>query len=153
MAPGDDVILPCRVDPGWDAKRKTVEWSKLDLRAHTSDRQRGVEYVFVYRFQRPDQDVMMASYVQRTSLSSDGLKHGDVSLRIRNVTLEDGGRFRCFIPNLKIDAEVLLVVGESAGPNRWFRLFSINASVCLGFVVVYSVFCCFRPKRCRHHAV
>ncbi|XP_013856219.1 putative selection and upkeep of intraepithelial T-cells protein 1 homolog, partial [Austrofundulus limnaeus] len=53
---------------------------------------------------------MMASYIQRTSLSSEGLRHGDVSLRLRNVTLEDNGKFRCFIPNLKIDAEVLLLV-------------------------------------------
>uniref|UniRef100_A0A3Q2ZT17 Immunoglobulin V-set domain-containing protein n=1 Tax=Kryptolebias marmoratus TaxID=37003 RepID=A0A3Q2ZT17_KRYMA len=91
-APGDDVILPCRVDPDWDAVEKTVEWSKPDLEVDPSDRQKGVEYVFLYRFQREDRDTMVAAYIERTSLSSEGLKHGDVSLRIRNVTLKDSGR-------------------------------------------------------------
>uniref|UniRef100_A0A3Q2ZRD2 Ig-like domain-containing protein n=1 Tax=Kryptolebias marmoratus TaxID=37003 RepID=A0A3Q2ZRD2_KRYMA len=106
-APGDDVILPCRVDPDWDAVEKTVEWSKPDLEVDPSDRQK---YVFLYRSQREDRHMMMAAYIERTSLSSEGLKHGDVSLRIRNVTLKDSGRFRCLIPTLRTDAEVRLVV-------------------------------------------
>ncbi|XP_037832419.1 myelin-oligodendrocyte glycoprotein-like [Kryptolebias marmoratus] len=109
-APGDDVILPCRVDPDWDAVEKTVEWSKPDLEVDPSDRQKGVEYVFLYRSQRENRHMMMAAYIERTSLSSEGMKHGDVSLRIRNVTLKDSGRFRCFIPTLRTDAEVRLVV-------------------------------------------
>uniref|UniRef100_A0A3Q3F7U6 Uncharacterized protein n=1 Tax=Kryptolebias marmoratus TaxID=37003 RepID=A0A3Q3F7U6_KRYMA len=82
-APGDDVILPCRVDPDMDAVEKTVEWSKPDLEVDPSDRQK---YVFLYRSQRENRHMMMAAYIERTSLSSEGLKHGDVSLRIRNVT-------------------------------------------------------------------
>ncbi|XP_038164177.1 myelin-oligodendrocyte glycoprotein-like isoform X2 [Cyprinodon tularosa] len=106
-APGDDVILPCRVDPDWNAREKTVEWSRPDLKA--SGPQKRVEYVYVHRFRKMDRDMMMETYIQRTSLS-EGLRHGDVSLRIHNVSLEDNGRFRCFIPNLSIEAEVLLVV-------------------------------------------
>uniref|UniRef100_A0A3P9MYX6 Ig-like domain-containing protein n=1 Tax=Poecilia reticulata TaxID=8081 RepID=A0A3P9MYX6_POERE len=87
-APGDDVILPCRMDPEWNAVGKTVEWSRPDLRP--SGPQKRVE----------------------TSLSQDGLRRGDVSLTIRNVSLQDQGRFRCFIPRLGIEAELLLVVGE-----------------------------------------
>ncbi|XP_015248138.1 PREDICTED: myelin-oligodendrocyte glycoprotein-like [Cyprinodon variegatus] len=96
-APGDDVILPCRVDPYWNAMEKTVEWSRPDLKA--SDPQKRVEYVYVHRFRKMDRDMMMETYIQRTSLS-EGLRHGDVSLRIHNVSLEDNGRFRCFIPSL-----------------------------------------------------
>ncbi|XP_038161002.1 uncharacterized protein LOC119796487, partial [Cyprinodon tularosa] len=106
-APGDDVILPCRVDPDWNAMEKTVEWFRPDLKA--SGPQKRVEYVYVHRFRKMDRDMMMETYIQRTSLS-EGLRHGDVSLRIHNVSLEDSGRFRCFIPNLSIEAEVLLVV-------------------------------------------
>uniref|UniRef100_A0A3B3U2U9 Ig-like domain-containing protein n=1 Tax=Poecilia latipinna TaxID=48699 RepID=A0A3B3U2U9_9TELE len=109
-APGDDVILPCRVDPEWDAVGKTVEWSRPDLRP--TGPQKRVEYVFVYRFRKTDRDMMMDTYIQRTSLSQDGLRRGDVSLTIRNVSLQDQGRFRCFIPRLGIEAELLLVVGE-----------------------------------------
>ncbi|XP_017165827.1 butyrophilin-like protein 2, partial [Poecilia reticulata] len=107
-APGDDVILPCRVDPEWNAVGKTVEWSRPDLRP--SGPQKRVEYVFVYRFRKTDRDMMMDTYIQRTSLSQDGLRRGDVSLTIRNVSLQDQGRFRCFIPRLGIEAELLLVV-------------------------------------------
>ncbi|KAM4564242.1 myelin-oligodendrocyte glycoprotein-like [Fundulus diaphanus] len=107
-APGDDVLLPCRVAPEWDAVGRTVEWSRPDLRV--PGRQRRVEYVYVYRFQKTERDMMMETYVQRTSLSEAALKRGDVSLTIRNVSLEDDGRFRCFIPSLRRDAEVLLVV-------------------------------------------
>ncbi|XP_032438449.1 uncharacterized protein LOC116732413 isoform X2 [Xiphophorus hellerii] len=107
-APGDDVVLPCRVDPEWDAVGKTVEWSRPDLRP--SGPQKRVEYVFVYRFKKTDRDMMMDTYIQRTSLSQDGLRRGDVSLTIRNVSLQDHGRFRCFIPRLRIEAELLLVV-------------------------------------------
>uniref|UniRef100_A0A3B3X2Y7 Ig-like domain-containing protein n=1 Tax=Poecilia mexicana TaxID=48701 RepID=A0A3B3X2Y7_9TELE len=109
-APGDDVILPCRVEPEWDAVGKTVEWSRPDLRP--TGPQKRVEYVFVYRFRKTDRDMMMDTYIQRTSLSQDGLRRGDVSLTIRNVSLQDQGRFRCFIPRLGIEAELLLVVGE-----------------------------------------
>ncbi|XP_054912153.1 uncharacterized protein LOC129376583 [Poeciliopsis prolifica] len=107
-APGDDVILPCRVDPEWDAVGMTVEWSRPDLRP--SGPQKRVEYVFVYRFRKTDRDMMMDTYIQRTSLSQDGLRRGDLSLTIRNVSLQDHGRFRCFIPRLGIEAELLLVV-------------------------------------------
>uniref|UniRef100_A0A3Q2GC99 Ig-like domain-containing protein n=1 Tax=Cyprinodon variegatus TaxID=28743 RepID=A0A3Q2GC99_CYPVA len=101
-APGDDVILPCRVDPYWNAMEKTVEWSRPDLKA--SDPQKRVEYVYVHRFRKMDRDMMMETYIQRTSLS-EGLRHGDVSLRIHNVSLEDNGRFRCFIPSLSREDE------------------------------------------------
>uniref|UniRef100_A0A3Q2CGF3 Ig-like domain-containing protein n=1 Tax=Cyprinodon variegatus TaxID=28743 RepID=A0A3Q2CGF3_CYPVA len=97
-APGDDVILPCRVDPYWNAMEKTVEWSRPDLKA--SDPQKRVEYV----------DMMMETYIQRTSLS-EGLRHGDVSLRIHNVSLEDNGRFRCFIPSLSREDVTVLLLG------------------------------------------
>ncbi|KAK5598747.1 hypothetical protein CRENBAI_005075 [Crenichthys baileyi] len=57
-----------------------------------------------------DRDMMMETYIQRTSLSEEGLRRGDVSLTIRNVSLEDNGRFRCFLPSLMRAREVQLVV-------------------------------------------
>ncbi|XP_038164193.1 myelin-oligodendrocyte glycoprotein-like [Cyprinodon tularosa] len=67
VGPGDDVILPCRVDPHWNAVEKTVEWSRPDLKA--SGPQKRVEYVYVHRFRKMDRDMMMETYIQRTSLS------------------------------------------------------------------------------------
>ncbi|XP_027893416.1 myelin-oligodendrocyte glycoprotein-like isoform X1 [Xiphophorus couchianus] len=130
-APGDDVVLPCRVDPEWDAVGKTVEWSRPDLRP--SGPQKRVEYVFVYRFRKTDRDMMMDTYIQRTSLSQDGLRRGDVSLTIRNVSLQDHGRFRCFIPRLRVEAQLLLVVGEKRVQTAGSDL------VLLGFFLISPV--------------
>lgn len=55
------------------------------------------------------------SYEMRTELFTDKLKYGNVSLKIMNVTLEDRGRYRCYIPKLKSDIKesvVELFVGE-----------------------------------------
>uniref|UniRef100_A0A8C4DRF6 Ig-like domain-containing protein n=1 Tax=Dicentrarchus labrax TaxID=13489 RepID=A0A8C4DRF6_DICLA len=98
---GDDVILPCRLQPSLNVELLTVEWSRPDLKPDPSDRLGRVDYVYLYRGRREDTDMKLQSYVGRTELSKDGLKNGDISLKILNVTLEDGGRYRCFIPKLK----------------------------------------------------
>uniref|UniRef100_A0A8C4DUW7 Ig-like domain-containing protein n=1 Tax=Dicentrarchus labrax TaxID=13489 RepID=A0A8C4DUW7_DICLA len=97
---GDDVILPCRLQPSFNVELLTVEWSRPDLKPDPSDRLGRVDYVYLYRGRREDTDMKLQSYVGRTELSKDGLKSGDISLKILNVTLEDGGRYRCFIPKL-----------------------------------------------------
>ncbi|XP_051249524.1 uncharacterized protein LOC127359610 isoform X1 [Dicentrarchus labrax] len=112
---GDDVILPCCLQPSLNVERLTVEWSKPDLKPDPSDRLSRVDYVHLYRDRREDMDMKLQSYVGRTELSKDGLKSGDISLKILNVTLEDGGRYRCFIPKLKgsvKESVVTLVVGQ-----------------------------------------
>ncbi|XP_035531063.1 myelin-oligodendrocyte glycoprotein-like [Morone saxatilis] len=110
---GDDVILPCRLQPSLNVERLTVEWSRPDLKPDPSDRLSRVDYVHLHRDRREDTDMKLRSYVGRTELSEDGLRSGDISLKILNVTLEDGGRYRCFIPKLKgpvKDSVVTLVV-------------------------------------------
>ncbi|XP_040887718.1 uncharacterized protein LOC121177454 [Toxotes jaculatrix] len=99
-APGDDVILPCYLVPPFDVHRFTVEWSKPDLKPDPSDRLSRVEYVHLYRDRREVLDMKLRSYLSRTALFRDDLKHGNISLMIRNVTSEDEGRYKCFIPKL-----------------------------------------------------
>ncbi|XP_026225553.1 myelin-oligodendrocyte glycoprotein-like isoform X3 [Anabas testudineus] len=100
-APHDDVILPCHLDPPFNVEGLTVEWSKPDLKPDPSDRLSRVEYVHLYRDRREVTDMKLPSYVSRTSLFTDDLKHGNISLKISNVTLADTGRYRCFIPKLQ----------------------------------------------------
>ncbi|XP_026225554.1 myelin-oligodendrocyte glycoprotein-like [Anabas testudineus] len=100
-APGDDVILPCHLEPQFNVEGLTVEWSKPDLKPDPSDRLSRVEYVHLYRDRREVTDMKLPSYVSRTSLFTDDLKHGNISLKISNVTLADTGRYRCFIPKLR----------------------------------------------------
>uniref|UniRef100_A0A3P8Q203 Ig-like domain-containing protein n=1 Tax=Astatotilapia calliptera TaxID=8154 RepID=A0A3P8Q203_ASTCA len=114
-APGDDVILPCHLAPTFDVQGLTVEWSKPDLKPDPSDRLSRVEYVHLYRDRKEVPDMKMASYFRRTELFMDDMKHGNISLKILNVSEEDNGRYRCFIPKLqsRVKAAVVeLVVGE-----------------------------------------
>ncbi|XP_027143453.1 myelin-oligodendrocyte glycoprotein-like isoform X2 [Larimichthys crocea] len=112
-APGDDVILPCHLEPFMNVEALTVEWSKPDLKPDPLDRLSRVEYVHLYRDRREVPDMKIQSYVKRTALFTDRLKHGNISLKILNVTVEDEGRYKCFIPKLNSpfkDSIVQLVV-------------------------------------------
>lgn len=100
-APGDDVILQCHVEPKFNVAGLTVEWSRPDRRPDPNDRLSRVEYVHLYRDAHEVPDMKIPSYIGRTALFTDGLKEGNISLRITNVTQEDEGRYRCFIPKLK----------------------------------------------------
>ncbi|XP_039883263.1 CD276 antigen-like isoform X2 [Simochromis diagramma] len=119
-APGDDVILPCHLEPTFDVQGLTVEWSKPDLKPDPSDRLSRVEYVHLYRDRKEVPDMKMASYFRRTELFMDDMKHGNISLKILNVSEEDNGRYRCFIPKLRSrvkSAVVELVVDPNNTKN------------------------------------
>ncbi|XP_044040334.1 myelin-oligodendrocyte glycoprotein-like [Siniperca chuatsi] len=121
-APGDDVVLPCHLEPEFNVERQTVEWSKPDLKPDPSDRLSRVEYVHVYRDRREVLDMKLRSYVKRTLLFPDGLKRGNISLKITNVTLADAGRYKCFIPKLKSNVKesiVQLVVVDPDSVKVW----------------------------------
>ncbi|CAI5681948.1 unnamed protein product [Oreochromis niloticus] len=114
-APGDDVILPCHLAPMFNVQGLTVEWSKPDLKPDPSDRLSRVEYVHLYRDRKEVPDMKMASYFRRTELFMDDMKHGNISLKILNVSEEDNGRYRCFIPKLRsrVKAAVVELVVDS----------------------------------------
>ncbi|XP_014829245.1 PREDICTED: myelin-oligodendrocyte glycoprotein-like [Poecilia mexicana] len=107
-APGDDVVLPCWVSPIWDATKKTVEWSRLDQRQDSTKK-----YVLVYRALKLDRRLMMESYIGKASLIPEALKSGNVTLKLTNVTVNDSGRYKCFLPSLKTFAVIQLLVSDS----------------------------------------
>ncbi|KAF3837425.1 hypothetical protein F7725_004889 [Dissostichus mawsoni] len=90
-APGDDIILPCHVEPPINVSGLTVEWSRPDLKPDPNDRLSRVDYVHLYRDRREVTDIKIASYVGRTLLSTEGLGKGDISLKIYNVRLKTRG--------------------------------------------------------------
>lgn len=98
----DDVTLPCRLQPPVDASVLTVEWTRPDP---------GRRFVLVWRdgeeLRNKDE-----SYQGRTSLFTEELKHGNVSLKLLNVVPADEGTYRCFVPALNRAAAVKLVVGQ-----------------------------------------
>ncbi|KAM4714201.1 butyrophilin subfamily 2 member A1-like isoform 2-T2 [Anableps anableps] len=107
-APGDDVLLLCQVSSEWNATTMTVEWSRLDLLQNSSNR-----YVLVYRSRKVDTDQMMKSYVGRVFLGS-----GNASLKLTNVTVNDSGQYKCFLPSLKKFSVVQLVVAGNLSTSK-----------------------------------
>uniref|UniRef100_UPI003AAC81FC butyrophilin-like protein 10 n=1 Tax=Centroberyx gerrardi TaxID=166262 RepID=UPI003AAC81FC len=101
---GDDVILPCHLEPALDAVATTLEWVRPDL---------DPRFVHVWRDGRELVSYKNPSYEGRTSLFIDKLKHGDISLKLSKVKLSDEGKYRCFIPSLNRDSIVQLVVGQT----------------------------------------
>ncbi|XP_068164219.1 myelin-oligodendrocyte glycoprotein-like isoform X2 [Antennarius striatus] len=114
-AVGDDVILPCYLEPSINVETMTVEWSKPDLKPDPFDPLSSVEYVHLYRGRREVTDMKIQSYFSRTKLFTSELKHGNISLKIINVTLSDAGRYKCFIPKLK--NKVFSIVQLDVEPN------------------------------------
>ncbi|KAM4611874.1 butyrophilin subfamily 2 member A1-like [Polymixia lowei] len=90
---GEDVILPCHVEPPRDVTDLTVEWSKYNNTVET-------DYVHRHRHggkSFPEQE--------RTSLFTEELKKGNISLKIPNVTLSDAGNYTCVVPKLHSQVE------------------------------------------------
>uniref|UniRef100_A0A3P8NPZ3 Ig-like domain-containing protein n=1 Tax=Astatotilapia calliptera TaxID=8154 RepID=A0A3P8NPZ3_ASTCA len=86
---GDDIVLPCQLEPPVDAVQMTIEWGKPDLNPR---------FVFVRHNGQELQTDQNTAYKGRVSLSIDKLKHGDVSLKLSKVKVSDSGRYRCYIP-------------------------------------------------------
>lgn len=132
-APGDDIILPCHLEPPLNVEGQTIEWSRPDLQPDPSDRLSHVEYVHVYRHRHEVRDIKIQSYVGRTLLFEKELKHGNISLMITNVTVEDEGKYKCYIPKLKSqvkEAFVRLFVGECWDvQNSDFELIFLEGSL------------------------
>uniref|UniRef100_UPI003AAC4B4B butyrophilin subfamily 3 member A2-like n=1 Tax=Centroberyx gerrardi TaxID=166262 RepID=UPI003AAC4B4B len=104
---GDDIVLPCHLEPAMDAVAMTLEWARPDLNPR---------FVHVWRDGRELVNKKHPSYEGRTSLFIDKLKHGDISLKLSKVKLSDEGKYRCFIPSLDRDSIVELVVGAVSSP-------------------------------------
>ncbi|XP_074480462.1 myelin-oligodendrocyte glycoprotein-like isoform X5 [Sebastes fasciatus] len=108
---GDDVILPCHLEPQLNVENLTVQWWKPDIPLDPEDPQSNYRYVHSYHENHDEEDMKMSLYKGRTALNKDGLKHGNISLKIMNVRLSDQGRYRCEIPQLACASLIMLVIG------------------------------------------
>ncbi|XP_065326267.1 butyrophilin subfamily 1 member A1-like [Pelmatolapia mariae] len=105
---GDDVVLPCQLEPPVDAVQMTIEWGKPALNPR---------FVFVRHNGQELQTDQNTAYKGRVTLSIDKLKHGDVSLNLSKVKVSDSGRYRCYIPQQSKEYFVELLVGASSQPD------------------------------------
>ncbi|XP_073331481.1 butyrophilin subfamily 3 member A2-like [Pagrus major] len=104
---GEDVILPCHLKPAGDAVGMTFEWARPDLNPR---------FVHVWHERQNLHVNQHLSYKGRTSVSTDKLKRGDISLKLSKVKLSDKGIYRCYFPDLDKDSIVQLVVATAASP-------------------------------------
>lgn len=100
---GENVILPCRLDPPISASSRTVEWTRPGL---------DPEYIHVHQDGRLVYQSQNPLYSYRTTLFVDQLVNGNVSLKIFNVKMSDAGKYKCFLPSLWKEAFIQLTVGE-----------------------------------------
>ncbi|XP_049424575.1 butyrophilin subfamily 2 member A1-like isoform X3 [Epinephelus fuscoguttatus] len=104
---GDDVILPCRLDPPTSASSRTVEWTRPGL---------DPEYVHVHQDGRLVHQSQNPLYHYRTALFVDQLINGNVSLNLFRVKISDAGKYKCFLPSLRKEASIQITVGAVSSP-------------------------------------
>lgn len=100
---GDDIILLCNLKPAMNVLDMTVEWARPDL---------DPRFIYVWRDGVELESKKHPSYRGRTSLFIGKLKFGDISLKLSKVKITDEGRYRCFIPDFKLEFVIDLVVGK-----------------------------------------
>ncbi|TMS02411.1 Butyrophilin subfamily 1 member A1 [Larimichthys crocea] len=103
---GEDVILPCHLNPAMNAFEMTVEWARPDLNPR---------FVFVWRDGVELKSKNHHLYEGRTSLFTDELKNGNISMILSKVRLSDEGEYKCFVPDVG-ESKVQLVVGAVSSP-------------------------------------
>ncbi|XP_078107649.1 uncharacterized protein LOC144518685 [Sander vitreus] len=104
---GEDIILPCHLLPAMNAFDITMEWARPDL---------DPRFVLVWRDGVELESKKHLSYRGRTSLFTEELNHGNMSLKLSKVKISDEGTYRCFIPVLARASTVQLVVGAVSPP-------------------------------------
>uniref|UniRef100_A0A7N6BKH5 Ig-like domain-containing protein n=1 Tax=Anabas testudineus TaxID=64144 RepID=A0A7N6BKH5_ANATE len=103
---GDDVILPCHLEPPFDVTTLRVDWTfNGDLTVH-----------------RDDPDSQHKKFKHRTSLFHDELHKGNISLKLTNVSETDAGNYTCYVPRLKSRGSAILIVGEYRQTNTNLKI-------------------------------
>uniref|UniRef100_A0A3Q4I919 Ig-like domain-containing protein n=1 Tax=Neolamprologus brichardi TaxID=32507 RepID=A0A3Q4I919_NEOBR len=82
---GQSVTLTCRA-PNSNIPITVVEWSRADLKE---------EYVLMYRDGHLYADGQHPSFKNRVDLQDRQMKDGDVSLILKDVTINDTGTYEC----------------------------------------------------------
>ncbi|CAI5672579.1 unnamed protein product [Oreochromis niloticus] len=82
---GQDVTLTCRTP---NNNITAVHWSRADLRD---------KYVLLYQDGQFDPDDQHPSFKNRVDLQDRQMKDGDVSLILKDVTINDAARYRCHV--------------------------------------------------------
>ncbi|XP_074480687.1 butyrophilin subfamily 3 member A2-like [Sebastes fasciatus] len=102
-----------------DVTSETLEWKRSDLNPR---------YVHVLRSRQNLENVQNPSYRGRTSLFTDELKRGNISLKLSRVQLSDRGTYECDIPLRHKQSSVKLVVASGSASYPVITLAGIDKS-------------------------
>ncbi|XP_067380605.1 polymeric immunoglobulin receptor-like isoform X1 [Channa argus] len=138
---GDHVTLPCHVPQ--NTQILVVEWIRPDLEP---------EYVFLYKNGQSDPDHQHPSFKNRVELKDSGMKDGNLSVILKNVTINDTGTYECHIYQSQRNHTMSIInldvhqPGEAAGHSedggdkgKQGRL-RVGLLVGIAFLVVVFVF-------------
>ncbi|RXN29658.1 butyrophilin subfamily 1 member A1-like protein [Labeo rohita] len=111
---GSTVILPCWINPPENAEALEIRWYRQEF-----------DNPVLHYNDGKIQDIQEELYRNRTSLSprsgqSGGLKDGDVSLRLEELTFQDDGSYRCYVTGESSygSEEVILKITELLDDGR-----------------------------------
>uniref|UniRef100_A0A8B9JNH5 Ig-like domain-containing protein n=1 Tax=Astyanax mexicanus TaxID=7994 RepID=A0A8B9JNH5_ASTMX len=87
-AVGEDLILPCSLQPNISAVDMTVEWLRLDQKD---------SIVHLYMEHEDRSKEQAVSYRGRTQLFKEELQKGNTSLKLSTVHVSDEGKYKCVV--------------------------------------------------------
>ncbi|XP_036416276.1 uncharacterized protein LOC118800198 [Colossoma macropomum] len=125
---GEDLVLPCSLQPNISAEDMIVEW----IRLHLTD-----TVVHLYKDFEDRNEKQMESYRGRTALFKEELQKGNTSLKLSAVQPSDEGAYQCYIQygswydDITINVEV-----KGKGFHAW-KIATICISV---FIIILSAF-------------
>uniref|UniRef100_A0AAY4DFK6 Butyrophilin subfamily 1 member A1-like n=1 Tax=Denticeps clupeoides TaxID=299321 RepID=A0AAY4DFK6_9TELE len=102
---GQSVVLPCWLSPAADAQAMEVRWYRPEQYSRP---------VLLYREQKILTSSQPERFRNRAALGSPGgLKRGNVSLRIDNVTFADAGPYECYVSSELLYSSALVFLNVS----------------------------------------
>ncbi|KAL7883301.1 hypothetical protein SRHO_G00009590 [Serrasalmus rhombeus] len=125
---GDDLVLPCSLQPKVSAVEMRVEWIRLEL-VQTNI------LVHLYAYYEVRNEQQMESYRGRTGLFKEELHKGNASLKLSAVQPSDEGVYRCFIQSVDWDGGSTIYV-EVKG--KGFHAWKI-AIICISVFAIASI--------------
>ncbi|XP_027131165.1 V-set domain-containing T-cell activation inhibitor 1-like isoform X2 [Larimichthys crocea] len=140
---GQDVILPCHLEPPSDVSTLTVEWKQDEKQVHR------------YRSGADDLAGQDENFKDRTSLFHEEMTRGNISLKLTKVTERDAGTYTCHVPKLHSQVrkgKVTLTVESMDDPdkgrqtNKTARVPGIVIGCVIGFIIVLIAFYTWRRK-------
>uniref|UniRef100_A0A3B4DR71 Butyrophilin subfamily 1 member A1-like n=1 Tax=Pygocentrus nattereri TaxID=42514 RepID=A0A3B4DR71_PYGNA len=105
---GEDLILPCSLQPNISAVGMTVEWLRLDQADST---------VHLYTDHEDISKEQAVSYKGRTALFKEELLKGNTSLKLSDIQIYDEGTYKCLVKSENwFDDVTLDILAEGSDP-------------------------------------